>query len=73
MIEGMLRQKNDFNGDMYSSTNRIELETKAFWLFWKDHVTGMWPKVMWLKAFIQVYDSKKEQSTGSKKTLQIQR
>ena len=24
MIEGMIRNKNDFNGDMYSSTNRTE-------------------------------------------------
>ena len=27
MIEGMLRNKDEFNGDMYSSTNRTESET----------------------------------------------
>ena len=33
MIEGMLRNKDEFNVDMYGSTNRTESETEtAFWL-----------------------------------------
>ena len=28
MIEGMLRNKDEFNGDMYSSTNRTESKTE---------------------------------------------
>jgi len=32
MIEGMLKNKDEFNGDMYGSTNRTESKTKlAFW------------------------------------------
>ena len=28
MIEGMLRNKDEFNGDMYGSTNRTESSTE---------------------------------------------
>ena len=31
MIEGMLRNKNEFNVDMYGSTNRTESLTESDW------------------------------------------